>query len=492
VIDGFGGAFTEAAGYLYANLNDTLREAVIQAYFSRDQGIGYTLGRVPLGSCDFAVQPSVSYAMRVNDTSLESFSLEPDLAWKIPFIRDAQTAVNKQALKRRARQDEPHASAGAASQLRLVGSPWSAPAWMKSNNQMICDLWSILADCRLKDEAQPAFAAYLARTAAEYAALGLPLRWLTPQNEPGVKPFTYEGMVMTGAEQAVFLADHLGPALQALDQDARPGVLVYDWNKNNGTFVSFVQAIYANPTAAGFTEGVAVHWYDGDNFDSLDTVQALDTSKRLLATEATAGYDDMAGSGGSWGTGEHYLHDILGDLNHHVTGFVHWNLMLTADGGPLHVGPIVGLPIYGSDAPMIVNTGHNITTTPVAHGSTLVAASVARALGSADAGLLSGSPASPTGATTGAPGLEPQVSFWYVGHVSWYVLPGSTRIGWEAQDMPSTLEVAAFELPSSAGVVIVAMNKANVSQPLHIWDPHLGLGANTTLPPRSAQTIRYA
>lgn len=478
-IEGFGGAFTESSAWLYAQLNATMKKQLLSMYFGREHGIGYTLGRVPMGSCDFAVQPSVSYAMRVNDTALESFSIEPELAWKLPFILAAQAE---------AAAASPAASlrGTSASALGLVASPWSPPAWMKTNNQMICDLWSIVAGCSIRDDdtVHAAYAQYFVRTAQAFRAAGAPIRWFTPQNEPGVKPFTYEGSVMTAQQQADFVGKHLGPALQALPADQRPGLLAYDWNKNDA-YVEFAGTVF-NDTASGpFFEGSAVHWYDGDHFDSLSAVHALAPEKIILATEATAANDQAkAWEGGSWKTGHHYLHDILGDLNSHVGGFIHWNMALQEDGGPLHVGPIVGLPIYGSDAPVIVDVG-GATPPP---GTARTVQATPDAVGSlGDAGVISlGDRAGP-----GPQRIMAQASFWLIGHVSRYVVPGSKRISWSLENAPATIEASAFELPGGAGVVAVLLNSDVTPVILSVTDSVSRRVGNVTVPAMGAQTLRF-
>lgn len=103
-------------------MNGESRQKVLGLYFS-EEGLEYTLARVPMGSCDFSLS-SYSYDDVKGDTNLQHFSIERDEMWRIPFM--------KAAIATRANwTDTP---------IKFLGSPWSAPAWMKSNDHMSCAL----------------------------------------------------------------------------------------------------------------------------------------------------------------------------------------------------------------------------------------------------------------------------------------------------------------------------------------------------------------
>ena len=112
---GFGGAFTEAAALTWQQLPPALGEELLRAYFDPVHGHGYTLCRVPMGSSDFGLG-NYAHVEQDGDFALESFSIERDRRHLLPFIRAAVQAAGRP--------------------LRLLASPWSPPAWMKTTGRM--------------------------------------------------------------------------------------------------------------------------------------------------------------------------------------------------------------------------------------------------------------------------------------------------------------------------------------------------------------------
>jgi O-Glycosyl hydrolase len=113
-ITGFGGAFTEAAAYNFSKLSKGQQERILDLYFDPKEGLRYSLGRIAMNSCDFALE-NYSYVSDF-DVTLESFSIEREQQWVIPMIQQAQVV--------------------AKSNISICASPWSPPAWMKTNHQM--------------------------------------------------------------------------------------------------------------------------------------------------------------------------------------------------------------------------------------------------------------------------------------------------------------------------------------------------------------------
>jgi glucosylceramidase len=152
---GIGGALTDAAAETYAKLPKDKQQEIMQAYFDPVKGIGYTLARTNIQSCDFS---SSSYTyVKDNDTALKTFSVAHDEQYRIPFIREAISH--------------------AGGKLTLFASPWSPPAWMKTNNSM-------LHGGKLKPAFYQSWADYYVKFIQAYAHHGIPVWGLTVQNEP--------------------------------------------------------------------------------------------------------------------------------------------------------------------------------------------------------------------------------------------------------------------------------------------------------------------
>jgi glucosylceramidase len=115
-IEGFGGALTDAAAETIYKLSAANQERIFNAYFDKDKGIGYTLFRTSINSCDFSSE-SYAYAEVAGDVNLEHFSIEKDRKFRIPLIKEAVKRVG--------------------TDFKLLASPWSPPAWMKSNKHML-------------------------------------------------------------------------------------------------------------------------------------------------------------------------------------------------------------------------------------------------------------------------------------------------------------------------------------------------------------------
>ncbi len=308
-IEGFGASFTEASAIALAALSPDQRQEVLKAYFDPVHGHGYTLARTHINSCDFSTG-DWDY-INEGDTSLESFSLEHDEALLFPLIRDACKVAGRP--------------------IKLVASPWSPPAWMKSNGDM-------KHGGTLLEPYHGLWARYIVRYVQEATAKGLDIWGLTLQNEPQAVQ-VWESCIYSGEDQRDFIRDHLGPALhEAGLQDVK--LMIWDHNKDE--IFDFSQPILSDPDAARFVWGVAFHWYSGDDFENLDKVHQAFPDKPMLFTE---GCMEGGVKLGSWASAERYAHDILGDLEHWTVGWIDWNMALDHTGGPNHVGNLCDAPV---------------------------------------------------------------------------------------------------------------------------------------------------
>lgn len=317
-IQGFGGAFTEASAVVFAQLSREQQDQIIEGYWG-DTGIGYTLGRVHINSCDFSTE-SYNFDNVDGDFDLLHFddTVAHDARSLIPLIVRAQKAVQARV------------GNGGGAQLQLLATPWSPPAWMKQNGEMVHSS----VPC-LRQEAQASWARYISRWISAYKARGVHIWALTVQNEPEFDA-KWEACVMTPEEEADFLGTHLGPALR----EAHPDVLVFVYDHNKNHVDDWADVIMSHPTAHRHADGVAFHWYTGDGFDAVRRIHEQHPEVLLLSTEATyerhRWREGATLEEGEWSFGEGYAHDIIGDLNAGSVGWIDWNLLLDQDGGPNH------------------------------------------------------------------------------------------------------------------------------------------------------------
>ncbi|CAL8109725.1 unnamed protein product [Orchesella dallaii] len=307
---GFGGAFTDAAGISIASLSQPLQEAILKQYFDGEIGLNYSIARVPMAGTDFSTR-TYSYNDVENDTSLSSFSLEPeDLQVKIPYVQMAKLL-------------QPN--------LRLYASPWSAPKWMKTNNEFY-------GMGSLKPEYYQVWANYFVKFLESYAEHNITFWAVTAQNEPtdgNIPGFSFNCMGWTSSEQRDWIKNNLGPTLA---NSSHSDVKIIMLDDQRIQILNWTRTVLSDPDAEKYVSGIGLHWY----VDALVSPAALDVAhsefpnKFMLGTEACAGALPLEESVvlGSWERAEMYASDIITDLNHWVTGWVDWNIALNMTGGP--------------------------------------------------------------------------------------------------------------------------------------------------------------
>ncbi|RED63213.1 glycoside hydrolase family 30 protein [Cohnella lupini] len=306
---GFGGAITEASAVTAAKLGEANRNKILDAYFDTEEGIGYTVVRTHINSCDFSLG---NYAyVEEEDPTLSNFDIGRDKEHLIPYIQ--------QAKKR------------AGDNFVLYASPWSPPKWMKTNGQMN-------NGGSLKPEYRETWARYYAKFIEAYTAEGLPIWGLTVQNEAKAAQ-KWDSCIYTAEEERDFVRDYLGPVLE---KSGMSDVRLMIWDHNKERVYDRAKTAFEDALASKYIWGIGFHWYSGDHFEALSVVHDRFPDKKLIFTE---GCHEGGVQLGSWKSGERYAHDIMGNLNNWMSGWTDWNIVLDEQGGPNHVENFCDAPI---------------------------------------------------------------------------------------------------------------------------------------------------
>ena len=316
-IEGFGGALTESSAYVLSLLPPEKRNELIAAYYSKDKGIGYTLARTHMNSCDFSLNNWA--CVETPDKTLSSFSMEQTDKYITPLIKDAQNFAGEK--------------------FRLLISPWSPPAWMKDNNNMN-------QGGKLLKKYYPLWAAYFVRFIDELKKRGIDAWAVSVQNEPAAKQ-VWDSCLWSASEEAEFAVRHLGPALEKYATAPDKRIKIYVWDHNRDLLWERFSKSMAFPGANRYIDGAAFHWYTGDQYENVAKISKKYPDKGLLFSE---GCVEGGPRPGAWFSGERYAHNIINDLNSGCTGWIDWNIVLNMQGGPNHVGNFC-------DAPVLADTG---------------------------------------------------------------------------------------------------------------------------------------
>jgi glucosylceramidase len=328
-ITGFGGSFTESSAYLLNKLSPENRNEVLEAYFG-DNGARYSLTRTHINSCDFSLS-QYSYAPVAGDTTLENFSIQEDMDDIVPMIKDAM-AISSDGFK-------------------IISSPWTAPPWMKDNNEWVGG--------KLLPEHYATWALYFSKYIDAYKEQGIDIWGLTVENEPLGNDSNWESMHYTPEEMTDFVQHHLGPTLKA---NGKAAVKILGYDQNRADLAEWVDVMFATEASSKYYAGTAIHWYES-TFDvfpkELQYAHSKAPNKHLIQTEACVDsevpkwQDDAwywSKEATDWGwdwapEDKKYLHpkyvptyryarDIIGCLNNRVDGWVDWNMVLDRQGGP--------------------------------------------------------------------------------------------------------------------------------------------------------------
>jgi glucosylceramidase len=288
-MEGFGYTLTGGSAQLLMRMSAPARAALLHELFAWDStNIGVSYLRVSIGSSDLN-DHTFSYddlPAGQTDPNLTRFSLAPDQADLIPALQQI-VAINPA--------------------IKILGSPWSAPAWMKSNHHT--------RGGSLQPEYYAVYARYFVKYLQGMQAEGITIDAITPQNEP-LHPGNNPSMFMPATNQAVFIKDHLGPVLQ--QAGLRTKIICYDHNADRP---DYPLTILHDPQARPFVDGSAFHLYGG-TIEALDQVHAAYPEKNLYFTEQWIGAPGNLPGDLAW----HVDHLIVGASRHWCRTVLEWNL----------------------------------------------------------------------------------------------------------------------------------------------------------------------
>ncbi len=312
-IEGFGGAFTEAAADTFYKMSSQKRKEILEAYFCPVKGLKYSLCRTHINSCDFSLG-NYSYDEIEGDVDLKYFNIGRDYKLLIPMIKEAMGMKG--------------------SKIKFLASPWSPPYWMKTNGEMN-------HGGKLKAEYRESWARYVAKYIKAYRNEGIDIWGVSVQNEPDAVQ-TWDSCIYSHEEERDFVRDYLGPILA---KEALENINIIVWDHNTDQVYERAKVILEDEECAKYVWGVGFHWYSGDQFENLAKTHAEFPDKKLLFTE---GCQEGGVHLDSWAVGEIYGHNMINDFNNWTVGWIDWNMVLNQTGGPNHVGNYCDAPIIAN------------------------------------------------------------------------------------------------------------------------------------------------
>src|SRR5450432_1187013 len=254
---GIGGALTDASAETFARISPDNQKRLLNAYYDPLNGIGYTLARTNIHSCDFS---SGSYTyIAEGDAELKTFSIAHDQKYRIPFIKQAIVA--------------------AGGKLTLYVSPWSPPAFMKDNKSMV-------HGGKLLPAFKQSWANYYIKFINAYEKAGIPVWGLTLQNEPLANQ-TWESCYYSAEDERDFIKEYLGPTLQNAGMSDKKLIA---WDHNRDLIYQTASTILNDSEAAKYVWGIGYHWYEtwtgsAMMFDNVRKVAETFPDKKLMFTE---------------------------------------------------------------------------------------------------------------------------------------------------------------------------------------------------------------
>lgn len=316
---GFGGSFTEAAAHTLKNTTKENQENIIKAYFDKETGLKYNMGRTTIHGCDFSLEP-YTY-VEDGDLELKTFDMSRDDDAIIPMLNMAQNQAGEK--------------------LVLLCSPWSPPAFMKDTND-------INHGGKLLKECYGNWARYMVKYIKTMIDKGMNIVMVSVQNEPEAKQ-TWASCIYDATEEAELACDYLYPELEK--EGLADTVKIVIWDHNRDLIYRRVKESMSYINADERIWGVGYHWYCCDKSENLTMVHNEYPDMHILFTEGCVELVNVSGAtsskeaAGAWTHGETYGRNIINDFNNYSEGWIDWNLILNEQGGPNYVGNYCEAPI---------------------------------------------------------------------------------------------------------------------------------------------------
>ncbi|MES2447959.1 MAG: glycoside hydrolase family 30 beta sandwich domain-containing protein [Bacteroidota bacterium] len=302
-IDGFGYTLTGGSATLINSLGATEKDALIKELFSTEENaIGVSYLRLSVGASDLSANV-FTYNERPNgqtDVNQDHFSIASEMTDLVPILKKI-LAINPN--------------------IKIMGSPWTAPTWMKTNNAY--------KGGSLKPEYYAAYAKYFVKYIQAMKAQGITIDAITIQNEP-LHPGNNPSMYMEAKDQAIFIKTALGPAFEAANITTK--IIIYDHNADRP---DYPMEILADAAASKYVDGSAFHLYGGQ-ISALSTVRNAYPNKNIYFTEQWVGGPGNFAEDLKW----HISTLIVGATRNWSKNVLEWNLAAdpnynphTPDGG---------------------------------------------------------------------------------------------------------------------------------------------------------------
>ena len=313
---GFGGALTDTAAEVLNALPSKRRSEVLESIYGAS-GLNYNIARMCIGSSDFSLK-QYQY-ISDGDKTLSSFNVDVDRVLKFPLFKDCER------IHKRAGED-----------LLLTLSPWSPPAFMKTNGELS-------HGGELLPEYFDLYAKYLVRYLLDLEKEGIHPTFLSVQNEPQAVQ-RWDSCIYSPEQEGQFILHYLKPEIDRHKLDVKITI----WDHNRDIIVERVKDTLSIPGVSSLIWGVAYHWYCSDAYHNLSLVHEMYPDKHIFLSECCVEMSNSLIDGGyfgKWSHGEKYGHDIICDFLNWSEGWVDWNIAVDEKGGPNHAANYCEAPV---------------------------------------------------------------------------------------------------------------------------------------------------